>query len=110
MEISLALKSPIWRVLTSETQKRETGSIESDGDLRGCSGVSESESVISENLGFSSEFTGFLTFLNDTFLCKFRRIRGLRRAWEFLNVTNSVPDTFLRKLCHFSDLDETGGF
>jgi len=40
-------KSPILTCLASETKKRESGGIESEGDLRGVLGGLRSESVIS---------------------------------------------------------------
>jgi len=41
----------------------------------------------------SPKFTGFSLSLNVTLLRKFRRIRDLRCALEFLNVANSVSGT-----------------
>jgi len=65
-----------------EAQKRETGSIGSEGisgvDLGGLG----SESVISENLGFRLNSRVSHFHLNVTFLCKLRRIRDLGCAQD----------------------------
>jgi len=57
----LALEIAYLSGLVREAQKRETGSIESEGDLRDGSGCLGPESVISENLCFHL-IHRFLTF------------------------------------------------
>jgi len=81
-------------VLAREAQKRETGSIRSGGDLRVIWVVSGPESVIQRISGFHLNSRVLTFHLNVTFLCKFRRIRDLGCAQEFLNVVNSVPGHF----------------
>jgi len=78
-------------------------------DLREISGVDM------EGSGLDPGIPGFRVHLNSRvltspecyLLCKSRRIRDLGCAWEFLNVVNSVPGHFLRKLSNFSDSGES---
>jgi len=97
--------------LARGAQKRETGSIESEGDLRRWIWGYRSRIGDSENLGFfSPKFTSSHFSLNVTFLCKLRRIRVLRCALEFLDVANSVFGTPFCVIKLLSALGENGRF
>jgi len=80
-----------------EGSERETGSIESEGDLRGGSVVSRSETVISGILGFFTCIHVFSLFcLNVTFLCKLRRIMFIVRIGIHACTIPTIGSTFGR--------------
>jgi len=73
---------------------------------QGCIGDLGSESVISENLWFSSNSWVSHFCLNVTFYVNSVEFVILDAHGEFLNVVNSIPGPFLRKLSNFSDSGE----